>query len=241
MSDTGCGMDETIKSKIFEPFFTTKGLGKGTGLGLSTVYGIVKQNGGGISVYSEPGQGTTFRVYFPRVAEKADHPLPAPDQAALPRGSETILLAEDDEPLRELAVRILQDAGYRVIQVRDAETALTILQNSEPEIHLLLTDVIMPGKSGVELLTLAQVSRPHLRSLFMSGYAADLVAERGGLTSEDTFLEKPFTRVSCSQKFIPRCMAILQNRNRVEACSLFPTNRNLLLITSISVQFYTVS
>ncbi len=200
MSDTGCGIDATIKSKIFEPFFTTKGLGKGTGLGLSTVYGIVKQNGGGISVYSEPGQGTTFRVYFPRVAEKAEHPLPAPDQTALPRGSETILLAEDDEPLRELAVRILQDAGYRVIQVRDAETALTILQNSEPEIHLLLTDVIMPGKSGVELLTLAQVSRPHLRSLFMSGYAADLVAERGGLTSEDTFLEKPFTRSSLLTK-----------------------------------------
>ena len=145
MSDTGCGIDATIKSKIFEPFFTTKGLGKGTGLGLSTVYGIVKQNGGGISVYSEPGRAQPSGS-ISRVAEKAEHPLPAPDQSALPRGSETILLAEDDEPLRELAVRILQDAGYRVIQVRDAETALTILQNSEPEIHLLLTDVIMPGK-----------------------------------------------------------------------------------------------
>lgn len=200
VSDTGCGMDDNVKSKIFEPFFTTKGVGQGTGLGLSTVYGIVQQNGGSIFVYSEPARGTTFKIYFPIVAEQAEYPVLSDEVAALPGGSETLLVAEDDEPLRKLAVNILQAAGYRVIEARDAETALNILQNPEPAIDLLVTDVIMPGQSGVELVALAKVIHPNLRLLFMSGYAADLIALRGGLTSEIAFLEKPFTRSSLLTK-----------------------------------------
>jgi two-component system cell cycle sensor histidine kinase/response regulator CckA len=200
VSDTGCGMDENIKSKIFEPFFTTKSVGQGTGLGLSTVHGIVEQSGGSIFVYSEPGKGTTFKIYFPRVVEKAEYPVLSEQLAGLPGGSETLLLAEDDEPLRKLTVSILEGAGYRVIAARDGDTALSMLQASEQAIDLLLTDVIMPGKSGVELVAGAKLVRPNLRSLFMSGYAADLIALRGELTPDVAFLEKPFTRSSLLTK-----------------------------------------
>jgi len=200
VSDTGCGMSKDIQSKIFEPFFTTKSAGKGTGLGLSTVYDIVKQNGGGISVYSEPGKGATFKIYFPSVAECAEYPFLPQEEARPLEGSETVLVVEDDEPLRELAATVLTNAGYRVIQARDAEAALRMLQDPEPEIHLLLTDVIMPGKNGAELLALAEVFRPNLRSLFMSGYAAHLVAQHDRLTMDTAFLEKPFTRRSLLTK-----------------------------------------
>ena len=200
VTDTGCGMDENIKSQIFEPFFTTKGVGEGTGLGLSTVYGIVKQSGSYIWVYSSPGKGTTFKIYFPRVAERAEEIAPPREEAEPLGGSETILVVEDDESLRELVVRMLQDAGYRVIEADDAETALDILQVSKLGIDLLLTDVIMPGKTGGELLEQAKVVSPTLRSLFMSGYAGDLVALRGGLMPEAAFLEKPFTRTSLLRK-----------------------------------------
>jgi two-component system, cell cycle sensor histidine kinase and response regulator CckA len=200
VSDTGCGMNEKIKSQIFEPFFTTKGIGQGTGLGLSTVYGIVKQSGGTIFVYSEPGKGTTFKIYLPRVAEKAEALLQHRDEDHLPRGSETILVVEDDEPLRQLTLGILQEAGYRVIEAKNAEAALEILQATATAIDLLLTDVIMPGKNGVELLGLAKEIRPNLRSLFVSGYTGDLVAQRGGLVPEAAFLEKPFTRSSLLKK-----------------------------------------
>jgi two-component system cell cycle sensor histidine kinase/response regulator CckA len=196
VSDTGCGIDESIKSKIFEPFFTTKGVGQGTGLGLSTVYGIVKQSGGYIFVYSEPGKGTTFTIYFPRVAERAEPLVQSHEQAELPGGSETILVVEDDESLRELAVQMLQDAGYQVIEATNAEYALDIMKASKQRIDLLLTDVIMPGKNGVELLEQAKVLYPNLRSLFISGYAGDLVALRGKLVPEAALLEKPFTRRS---------------------------------------------
>jgi PAS domain S-box-containing protein len=200
VSDTGCGIDESIKSKIFEPFFTTKGVGQGTGLGLSTVYGIVKQSGGYIFVYSEPGKGTTFKIYFPRVAERAEPLVQSHEEAEFPGGSETILVVEDDEPLRELAVQMLQDAGYQVIEATNAECALDIMKASKPGIDLLLTDVIMPGKSGVELLEQAKVVYPNLRSLFISGYPGDLVALRGGLVPEAAFLEKPFTKRSLLRK-----------------------------------------
>jgi PAS domain S-box-containing protein len=200
VSDTGCGMDENIRSRIFEPFFTTKGVGQGTGLGLSTVYGIVKQGGGYIWVFSQLGSGTTFKMYFPRVAQKAEELVPSHEEAEPLGGSETILVVEDDEPLRELAVRILQDAGYRVIEAKDAEAALDILQVSKPGIDLLLTDVIMPGKTGSKLVEQARVVYPNLRSLFMSGYPGDLVALRGGLMPESAFLEKPFTRSSLLRK-----------------------------------------
>jgi PAS domain S-box-containing protein len=199
VSDTGCGMDENTISHIFEPFFTTKEIGQGTGLGLSTVYGIVKQSGGYIWVDSEPGKGATFKIYFPRVAEKAEELVPFHGKSELPKGSETILVVEDDEALRELAACLLQDAGYRVIEATDAGTALDILQ-VEPGIDLLLTDVIMPGKTGVELLEQAKALHPNLRSLFMSGYPGDLVAMRGGLMAETAFLEKPFNQSSLLTK-----------------------------------------
>ena len=164
------------------------------------MYGIVKQNGGCIFVYSEPGKGTKFKIYFPRGAERAEYQVPSHEEAGFPGGSETILVTEDDDPLRELAISILKDAGYRVVEARDAETALSILRVPELEIDLLLTDFIMPGKSGVDLLALAEVVRPNLRSLFMSRYAADLIAQRGGLAPEAAFLEKPFSRSSLLTK-----------------------------------------
>lgn len=200
VSDTGCGMDEKIKAQIFEPFFTTKGIGQGTGLGLSTVYGIVKQGGGTIFVYSEPGLGTTFKIYFPRVAGKAEQLARSHEAAGIPRGSETILVVEDDPHLRELTVSILLDAGYRVIAAGNAEAALDMVKASKPEIQLIVTDVIMPGKTGVELVALARAIHPNLRSLFVSGYTGDLVALRGGLVPETAFLEKPFTRSSLLKK-----------------------------------------
>jgi PAS domain S-box-containing protein len=200
VSDTGCGMEEEIKSQIFEPFFTTKGIGQGTGLGLSTVYGIVKQTEGSIWVYSEPGKGTTFKIYFPRVAGKPEHLVQSHGEAEFPGGSETILVVEDDEPLRDLVVRMLQDAGYQVIEAKNAETALDIVKASKAGIDLLLTDAIMPGKSGTELLQQAKLIRPELHSLLMSGYTGDLVALRGERLPQAAFLEKPFTRRSLLRK-----------------------------------------
>jgi PAS domain S-box-containing protein len=200
VSDTGCGMDESIKSRIFEPFFTTKAVGHGTGLGLSTVYGIVKQSEGYILVYSETGKGTTFKIYFPRVIEKAEALVLSHEVAEPPRGSATILVVEDDKTLREITVKLLQDGGYRVVEAKDAEDALTILAASQPEIDLLLTDVIMPAKSGAELARQAKESHPNLRSMFMSGYTGDLVGRQGVLMEAASFLEKPFTRRSLLAK-----------------------------------------
>jgi two-component system, cell cycle sensor histidine kinase and response regulator CckA len=200
VSDTGCGMDENVKSKLFEPFFTTKGVGKGSGLGLSTVYGIVKQNGGTIFVYSEPGNGTTFKIYFPAVALKAEHLTQPHEDVESRGGSETILVVEDDESLRELTARMLRDAGYQVIEARDTDNALDIVRTSRPRIDLLLTDVIMPGGTGIELMEQAKALRPKLRSVFMSGYTGDLVSQRGASIQEVSFLEKPFSRNSLLNK-----------------------------------------
>jgi two-component system cell cycle sensor histidine kinase/response regulator CckA len=200
VSDTGCGMDEAIQSQIFEPFFTTKGVGHGTGLGLSTVYGIVKQSEGNILVYSEPGKGTTFKIYFPRVNEKAEALMLSNDEVE-PRGrSETILVVEDDETLRELTVKLLRDGGYRVIQSKDGEDALRIMATSEAGIDLLLTDVIMPERSGPELVREVEKGHPKTRFVFMSGYSDDMVKRHGLLMQEDHFLEKPFTKRSLLAK-----------------------------------------
>src|ERR1035438_734596 len=196
VSDTGCGMDENVKSQIFDPFFTTKAVGHGTGLGLSTVYGIVKQSEGYILVYSEIGKGTTFKIYFPKLREKAAALVLSHEVAEPPRGSETILVVEDDKTLREITVKLLQDGGYRVVEAKDAEDALAIMAASQPEIDLLLTDVIMPDKSGPELARQAKGSHPKLRSMFMSGYSGDLVGRQGVMIEEASFLEKPFTRRS---------------------------------------------
>jgi two-component system, cell cycle sensor histidine kinase and response regulator CckA len=200
VSDTGCGMDQTIQSQIFEPFFTTKVVGHGTGLGLSTIYGIVKQSEGSILVYSEPGKGTTFKVYFPRVGGKPEVLVSSKNEAE-PRGrSETILVVEDDKILRELTVKLLLDGGYRVIEAKDGEDALRIMAASEAGIDLLLTDVIMPEKSGPELVKQAEEGHPKTHSLFMSGYSGDMVKRHGLLIQEDSFLEKPFTKRSLLKK-----------------------------------------
>jgi CheY-like chemotaxis protein len=196
VSDTGCGMNETIKSQIFEPFFTTKAVGHGTGLGLSTVYGIVKQSEGYILVYSETGKGTRFKIYFPKLREKAETLVLSHEEPEPPRGSETILVVEDDKTLREITVKLLQDGGYRVVEAKDAEDAVRIMAASQPEIDLLLTDVIMPDTSGPELARQAKEDHPKLRLMFMSGYSGDLVGRQGVLIEETSFLEKPFTRRS---------------------------------------------
>ncbi len=196
VSDTGCGMDENIQSQIFEPFFTTKGIGHGTGLGLSTVYGIVKQSEGAILVLSEPGKGTTFRIHFPRVNEKAEALLLSTEETEPCGQSETILVVEDDTTLRELTVKLLFDAGYRVIEAKDGEQGLRIMMTLGASIDLVLTDVIMPEKSGPELVKLIEEGNFKTRFVFMSGYSGDMVKRYGLSIQKHSFLEKPFTKRS---------------------------------------------
>lgn len=194
VSDSGCGMDEKTISQIFDPFFTTKAPGQGTGLGLSTVYGIVKQSEGYIWVYSEVGRGTTFKIYLPEYAQserKADTIVLAPDVAA---GSETVLVVEDDETLRKLVIALLEGAGYKVLQAADGQAAIQLIRNSEQHVDLLLTDMLMPAMSGIELSTELRKLRPNLKILLMSGYAGDLLARYRVAESEIMLVEKPFTR-----------------------------------------------
>jgi PAS domain S-box-containing protein len=195
ISDTGMGMDTETQTHIFEPFFTTKGT-KGTGLGLSTVYGIVKQSGGFIWVYSEPGQGTSFKIYFPRVAERAEVAAlsaPAEEAAATEAGTETILLAEDEANLRYLARQFLEKQGYKVIEATDGAAAMQIAVAHEGVIHLLLTDVIMPGMNGRELAQRISEIRPQTKVLYMSGYTENVIGHNGTLDEGVRLLQKPFT------------------------------------------------
>jgi PAS domain S-box-containing protein len=194
VTDNGCGMDEETQSRIFEPFYTTKELGKGTGLGLASVYGIVKQSGGFIWVYSEPGQGTTIKVYLPRV-DNSPAPLPFENSSTeARRGSETVLLVENAESLRTLAKEFLKSSGYAVLDAENGKEALRIASAFAGTIHLLLTDVIMPGMGGKQLAEQVTSLRPATRVLFMSGYSNDGIVQSGILTSEAPLLEKPFTR-----------------------------------------------
>jgi CheY-like chemotaxis protein len=194
VSDSGSGMDEQTLSRIFEPFFTTKAVGQGSGLGLSTVYGIVKQSDGHIWVYSEPGRGTTFKMYFPEREERAE-PLPQPvAEAEVQRGYETILAVEDDESLRKLTVTLLEGIGYKVLHAGDAETAIQLVQNSNETIDLLLTDVLLPDLNGVELSALLRKAHPKLKVLLVSGYTGDLIAQYKAIEPNVTLIEKPFTR-----------------------------------------------
>ncbi len=193
VSDTGLGMDREVQSHIFEPFFTTKEKGKGTGLGLSTVYGVVKQSGGNVWVYSEPGQGTTFKLYLPRVDE-AGEPLPVAAATGPVRGGrETILLVEDEAGVRELANEILAGLGYRVLTARDGQDALEVAAAHTEPIQLMVTDVVMPRLSGRALADRLHPLRPDTRILFMSGYTEDAIIQHGLLVSGIAFLEKPFT------------------------------------------------
>ena len=194
ISDTGLGMDSETQSHIFEPFFTTKGT-KGTGLGLSTVYGIVKQSGGYIWVYSEPGKGSTFKIYLPRVAERVEPAqVVVPEEPAFTEpGTETILLAEDEANLRYLARQFLEKQGYRVIEAADGAVAMQIAVAHEGVIHLLLTDVIMPGMNGRELAQRISEIRPNTKVLYMSGYTENVIGHNGTLDADVRLLQKPFT------------------------------------------------
>jgi PAS domain S-box-containing protein len=197
VSDTGSGMDEATVSRIFEPFFTTKEIGKGTGLGLATVYGIVKQSGGHILVYSEPGQGTTFKIYFPSADHKIGLASKAEAEAVGPkRHGNTILLVEDDEIMRGLTRQLLQEHGYSVVEADDGKSALETLQSHSGPIDLLLTDVVMRRMSGPELAERLSVSHPTLKVVYMSGYTGELMTNREVLKPGVTLLEKPFTRSS---------------------------------------------
>jgi CheY-like chemotaxis protein len=190
VSDTGLGMDRETQSRIFEPFFTTKEQGKGTGLGLSTVYGIVKQSGGYIFANSELGQGTTFRIYLPQVEDPLEHA--SPTQVAL-GGSETVLLVEDEESVRELVHETLASKGYKVIEADDGEAGLRLAESYEGTIDLLVTDVVMPGMGGCELAQRVGASRPQIKVLYLSGYTEDAIVHHGVLEPGTAFLQKPFT------------------------------------------------
>jgi two-component system cell cycle sensor histidine kinase/response regulator CckA len=196
VSDTGGGMDSKTMSRIFEPFFTTKPPGQGTGLGLSMVYGVVKQSGGYIWVYSEPGKGTTFKMYFPRVDEPAESLLKPKVTTTFAKGEETILLVEDDDALRNLTLRLLRNQGYTVLEAKDGQEAIAMSTKYQETIHLLLTDVIMPGLSGTELAARLRGARPTLKLLCMSGYTGALITQQGIVNPDETLLQKPFTKSS---------------------------------------------
>lgn len=193
VSDTGCGMDAETQSHIFEPFYTTKEQGKGTGLGLSTVFGIVKQSGGHVNVYSEAGRGTTFKVYLPRVEKPVEADAKSQAEDVSVSGTETVLLVEDEPGVRSLAQEALRLNGYRALVAGGAEEALALAASHRGAIHLLLTDVIMPGLNGKELADRLALSRPGVRVLFISGYTADAIGQHGILDAGVSFLPKPFT------------------------------------------------
>jgi CheY-like chemotaxis protein len=199
ISDTGCGMDEKTKARIFEPFFTTKGTGKGTGLGLATVFGIVKQSGGHITVYSEVGKGTTFKIYLPKDETSVESTTPKKTPPALPRGTETILVVEDEDMMRNLACRILQAQGYTILQAQNGDEALQVYEQHQGSIHLILTDVIMPKMGGRQLYDRLHAVQSDLKVLFMSGYTDDAVLRHGVLEADTNFIEKPFTYASLAK------------------------------------------
>jgi two-component system cell cycle sensor histidine kinase/response regulator CckA len=193
VSDTGIGMDADTQAHIFEPFFTTKEVGKGTGLGLSTVYGIVKQSGGHIWVYSGPDRGTTFKIYFPRVDQPVEGIRAEKRPARMRRGTETILLVEDNEQVRQLTSSVLADCGYKVLAAAGPEEGIALCHANHPDIQLLVTDVILPGMNGPQLAEQVTRISPRTRVLYISGYTSDAIAHYGMLDPGLWFLAKPFS------------------------------------------------
>jgi PAS domain S-box-containing protein len=200
VTDTGCGMTAETQSHIFEPFFTTKGPGKGTGLGLATVYGVVKQSGGYIWVYSEVGHGTTFKIYLPRVMAELDRPVAETDTREMAKGSETILFVEDEQSVRELVCDYLRGNGYTVLEAPEGTEALKVAAAHSGAIHILITDVVMPHLSGPELAAQIGAVRQGLKVLFVSGYTDDTVFRHGVLEGGVAYLQKPFNLKALAQK-----------------------------------------
>ena len=200
VSDNGCGMDKETLAKLFEPFFTTKEMGKGTGLGLATVYGIVKQNNGFINVYSEPDQGTTFKIYLPRLRGKAEEMRTEGAAGPAMRGQETILLVEDEPAMLELTRTLLEMQGYTVLAASTPGEAIRLAREHAGEIHLLITDVVMPEMNGRDLAKNLLSLYPNLKRLFMSGYTANVIAHHGVLDEGVHFIQKPFSRKDLAAK-----------------------------------------
>jgi two-component system cell cycle sensor histidine kinase/response regulator CckA len=192
VSDTGTGMDEETRGRIFEPFFTTKPEGKGTGLGLPMVYGIVKQSGGNIWVYSEPGKGTAFKIYLPRVYESTQEVAEEPPAAAPREGTETVLVIEDEDMIRQIISVVLTEHGYTALLARDGEEALVLCEGAPGPIHLLLSDVVLPGMSGRDAARRLVALRPRMRVVYMSGYTENSIVDHGVLEPGIAFLQKPF-------------------------------------------------
>ena len=200
VSDTGVGMTPETQARIFEPFFTTKEQGKGTGLGLATVYGIVKQSGGSVWVYSELGKGTTFKIHFPVASDSSAVKEPPKLETDLASGTETVLVVEDEDGVRSLVRLALVSGGYKVLETPDPESALAICASYDGPIHLLLTDVVMPQMSGPEVASKVAARRPGIRVLYMSGYTDDAVVHHGVLSQEMPFIQKPFSPAALRKK-----------------------------------------
>ncbi len=200
VSDTGIGMDADTIAHIFEPFFTTKSVGEGTGLGLSTVFGIVKQNNGFIDVYSKSGLGTTLKIYFAKCEDDAEHLNKSRNQQPLPRGSETILVVEDERAILDLTRKTLGKLGYNVLAASNPYDAIEIVRDNTCTIDLLLTDVVMPEMNGKELSDYLHNICPEIKSLFMSGYMNDVIAKHGIVEKGMNFISKPFSILDLSTK-----------------------------------------
>ena len=200
VSDTGCGMDEQLKAQMFEPFFTTKEPGKGTGLGLAMVHGFLKQSGGHVFVKSEPGMGSTFKIYFPVTDDVPSLGKPHTVIENLPRGNETILLVEDEDAVRALIRRVVQDRGFAVLEASSGDEAICLATKYDRPIHLLLSDVVMPGMGGRVVAERILALKPEMKVLYLSGYTTDAVVRHGVFQSEVAFLQKPFTPSTLAQK-----------------------------------------